>query len=68
MFVEGVEGRVSAGDDCAGIESSMTKMSPKVVNQCCIWVVHLLKYVSENFSDLALLEWSGLAIETEEVV
>ena len=65
-----VEGRVSAGDDCAGdglggagIESSIAEMSPKVVNQYFIFA-HLLKYMPVYFPDLALLEWSGLAIVT----
>ena len=69
---EGVEGKVSASDDCAcdglsegaEIESFMTEMSPKVVNHYFIWFARLLKYVPENFSGFILLKWSGLAIVT----
>ena len=49
MKEEGVEGGVSRDGDSAcdglgaGIESSMTEMRHKVVNQYFVWFVYLLK-------------------------
>ena len=58
-------------DDSLGegvrIESSTADMRSKVINQYFIWFVYLLKYVSENLLDLALLKWSGLSIVTNKL-